>query len=165
MSRHLRTDDRATSIAINHVLTIGITTLLIGVLLTGAGGLLETETDRSAETSLETVGERLAGEIHSVDQLATHDDGGTVTVTAKHPRTVANSGYTVEILAPDDCRDAPLINDSTTNECLELTSQGADVTTHVPVKTDRPLETGASAQGGTIEVATEDGNVTIRGAN
>ncbi|AXR78574.1 DUF7266 family protein [Natrarchaeobaculum sulfurireducens] len=163
MIRQLRTDHRGTSIAITHVLTIGITTLLIAVLLTGAGGLLETETDRSAETSLETVGERLAGEIHSVDQLAVEDGDRTVTVTANHPRTVANSGYTVEILESSDCANSSLLDGST--ECLELTSQGADVTTYVPVKTDTPLETGASAPGGTIDVTTEDGNVTIRGAN
>ena len=163
MTEKLTADDRGTSIAITHVLTIGITTLLIAVLLTGAGGLLETETDRSAETSLETVGERLAGEIHSVDQLASENSDGTVTVTANHPRTVANSGYTVELLEPDDCADTPLLDGST--ECLELTSQGADVTTHVPVKTDTSLETGASAPGGTIEVTTEDENITIRGAN
>lgn len=163
MNRQLRGDDRGTSIAITHVLTIGITTLLIAVLLTGAGGLLETETDRSAETSLETVGERLAGEIHSVDQLASENSDGTVTVTANHPRTVANSGYTVELLEPDDCADTPLLDGST--ECLELTSQGADVTTHVPVKTDTSLETGASAPGGTIEVSTDGDEITIRGAN
>ncbi|ARS88871.1 DUF7266 family protein [Natrarchaeobaculum aegyptiacum] len=152
-------DDRAVSIAITHVLTIAITTILVAMLVTSAGGMLETETDRSAETSLETIGERLAGEVGSVDRLAPDGDG-SVTVVADHPRTVANSGYTVEILDSDTCNsEAPLIN--STNPCLELTATDADVTTHVPVSNETALDTDAAVPGGTIEVRYDEGNEEI----
>ena len=143
-------DDRALSVAITHVLTIAIATILIAMLVTSAGGMLETETDRSAETSLETVGERLAGEIGSVDRLAP-DGEGSVTVVADHPRTVANSGYTVEILDSSTCRDEASLLDGS-NPCLELTATDAGVTTHVPVSNETALDTDAAVSGGEIEV-------------
>ncbi|WP_241471229.1 DUF7266 family protein [Natrinema salifodinae] len=133
------------SISITHVLTIGITTILIAMVLTSAGTMVDTETDRSAESSLETVGERLADEIGNVDQIATGttDD---VTVVAEHPQTVASTRYTVELT--EDC--GPLIADSTA--CLKLTAHDADAIAYVPVKTDAGIDE-SSASGGTIEIS------------
>lgn len=149
-------DDRAVSVAITHVLTIAITTILVAMLVTSAGGMLETETDRSAETSLETIGERLAGEIGSVDRLAPDGDG-SVSVVADHPRTVANSGYTVEIHDATTCNnESPLINGS--NPCLELDATDADVTTHVPVSNETTLDTDAAVSGGTFAIRYDEGS-------
>lgn len=144
-------DDRGVSIAVTHVLTIAITTILIATLLTSASGLLDSETDRSAESSLETVGERLAGEIANVDQIAEDDE---VTLTVEQPRTVANSGYTVALLEASSCADAPLLDGGT--DCLRLSGNGVDVVVHVPIKTDADLDGGSSAPGGTIEIVYDD---------
>ncbi|WP_323171499.1 hypothetical protein [Natrialba sp. PRR66] len=148
--------DRGMSIAVTHVLTIGITTILIALLLTSAGGLLDTETDRSAEHSLETIGERIAGEIESVDRLG--DD--TVTIRASHPRTVANSGYTVEIA--ENC-EAPLLDGET--DCVKLTSNGADTVVYVPVVVTELDIDESSAPGGTIEISADGNTLTIDGGN
>ncbi|OIB57072.1 DUF7266 family protein [Natrialba sp. SSL1] len=150
--------DRGMSIAVTHVLTIGITTILIAMLLTSAGGLLETETDRSAERSLETIGERIAGEVESADQLADEDDPD-VTITAAHPRTVANSGYTVALR--ENC-EAPLLDGET--DCVELTASNADTVVHVPFTTDRDIN-GNEVAGGTIEIEVDDDGIRLTGGN
>ena len=161
--------DRGTSITITHVLTIGITTLLIAVLLTSSGTLLETETERSAESSLETIGERLAGEIGSADRMAT-SGAGSVNVTADHPTTVANSQYTVTLLNETHCNapHAPLLNSA--NDCIRLTATGADTEVYVPIATEIPIEgKEGPVYGGSIEIYAEDSGsgeeITIRRAN
>ncbi|RZV08092.1 hypothetical protein BDK88_3054 [Natrinema hispanicum] len=155
--------DRGTSITITHVLTIGITTLLIAVLLINAGTLLENETERSAESSLETIGERLAGEIESVDRMAA--DSASVTVTADHPRTVANSRYSIELLDKDKCRDAELLDNSTENDCLHLTASNADVEVYVPVAIDNLEHGQPPVSGGSLEISKESGTITIERAD
>lgn len=153
MTRGFGNDRRAVSITVTHVMTIAITTILIAMLVTTASSMLETETERSAEASLETIGERLADEIGNVDRMA-ESDGGEVNVTTSHPRTVANSGYTVELLESSRCADAPLLTSST--DCLRLTTHGSDTVVHVPVKTDTPLDDGETARGGRIELRYDD---------
>ncbi|WP_226007854.1 DUF7266 family protein [Natrinema salinisoli] len=138
--------DRAVSITVTHVLTIGITTILIAGLLTSAGTMLETETERSTEASLETIGEQMANEIGNVDRIAA-TSGDDVTITADHPRTVANSRYTVEL--GEDC-EAPLLDGST--DCLILSASNTNVVVHVPIKTEENIDYGSSARGGTIEI-------------
>lgn len=151
-----RDRDRGVSIAITHVLTIGITTILIAMLMMSAGTMLESETERSVETSLETVGERLADEIANVDRIASRNGTGTVNLTVDHPRTVSSSGYTVELL--NDSSEAPLIEDGT--PCLRLTARSADVVVYVPVAVDADLN--GSATGGTMEISADgDGTITI----
>lgn len=138
--------DRAVSITVTHVLTIGITTILIAGLLTSAGAMLETETQRSTDASLETIGERMADEIGNVDQIAT-TGSGNVNITTDHPRTVSNSRYTVEVA--EDC-EAPLLDG--TADCLILTASNTNVVVHVPIKTNADIDTTSSARGGTIEI-------------
>ncbi|WP_306057607.1 DUF7266 family protein [Natronococcus wangiae] len=151
------TDERAVSISVTHVLTIGITTVLIAMLLIAGSSALEAQTDRSVESSLETVGERLANEIDNADRIA--DDADEVRITAEHPRTVSNTGYTVEL--HNSC-DAPLIDDETA--CLELTAQDVDVVVYVPVATEAELE-DSSVSGGTIEIVADGDKIELEDAN
>ncbi|ADB59845.1 hypothetical protein Htur_0951 [Haloterrigena turkmenica DSM 5511] len=154
--------DRGMSIALTHVLTIGITTILIAMLLMAGSTMLESETERSTETALETVGERLAGDIDNVDRMA--DDSDDVSLVSDRPRTVSNSGYTVTTLSADDCGDrAPLLNDS--NPCLELDASSTDVTVHVPIKVDNGIETGTSVSGGSLEITYTGGDIEITEAD
>lgn len=158
-----RTDtDRGMSIALTHVLTIGITTILIAMLLMAGSTMLESETERSTETALETVGERLAGDIDNVDRMA--DDSDDVSLVSDRPRTVSNSGYTVTTLSADDCGDrAPLLNDS--NPCLELDASSADVTVYVPVTVDNGLKSDTSVSGGSIEITYTGSTIEITEAD
>lgn len=146
MTRRLLEDDRGVSIAVSHIMTIAITAILISGLMFGAGSLLEGEKDRSAGQSLETIGERLSGEIASVDRLAGNETEN-LTVTVDHPRTVSGSQYTID-LENDDC-SAPLVD----GQCLVLTSHGGDVEVGVPVRTDADLE--GSVTGGTLVIEYE----------
>lgn len=157
MNRGFGGDDRGVSISLTHVLTIAITTVLVAMLITSASTMLETETDRSADQSLETVGERLANEIGNVDRIAHGGSGQAerVTVTTSHPRTVANSRYTVELRR--NCT-APLLDGKT--DCLRLTAQSADAVAYVPVKTDADIE-HSSASGGDIEVRYDGDAISI----
>ncbi|WP_246999989.1 DUF7266 family protein [Halosolutus gelatinilyticus] len=154
-------DDRALSITVTHVLTIGITTILISMLLVSAGTMLDSQTDRSAESSLETIGERIAGEIAAGDQIAvgSSDD---VTLTAEHPRRVAGSGYRVTLLESTHCDEGPLLTDET--DCLRLTSSGSDVVVYVPLKVDTDVDHESSADGGLIEIRydSDQDHITIR---
>lgn len=146
-----RTDtDRGMSIALTHVLTIGITTILIAMLLMAGSTMLESETERSTETALETVGERLAGDIDNVDRMASND-ASDASLVSDRPGTVANSGYTVTVLEDETCGDrAPLLDG--TNPCLELAASSTDVTVHVPLKISDGREIEGSVQGGAIEI-------------
>lgn len=151
--------DRGMSVAITHVLTIGITTILIAMLLMGGSAMLDSETEQSAETSLETVGERLAGEIDNVDRIV-DDQDDEATIVATHPREVANSGYTVELRKAKDCDDAPLLDNR--NPCLELSAHEVDVTVHVPFTVDDDTTiVESSAAGGAIEISIEDDEIEI----
>lgn len=165
MTRRLRNDDRAVSIAVTHVLTIAVTTLIIGGLMMGTGYLLENEKEKSAEDSLETIGERLSSQLSSVDRATA--DGGEATIWADHPQTVAGSGYTIELLddgvaGEKECSDQPLLSDEI-DQCLILTYHGGDVEVAVPVTVTDVEE--SSTQGGTIEIYGDDGTVRLGGAS
>ena len=156
------------SIALTHVLTIGIATILVAMLLMAGSTMLESESERSTETALETVGERLAGDIDNVDRMAAADDVSNASLVSEQPRTVANTGYTVTVLSPDDCGDrAPLLND--TNPCLELDASSTDVTVHVPLKISDGRDVEGSVQGGSIEIEYvddgPDGRIELTEAN
>jgi len=147
-----RRKDRGVSIAVTHVLTIGITTILISGLLIAAGGLLEAQQDRSAEQSLETIGERLSGELSSVERLAADDGDSTVNLTVSHPSQVASEGYTVTL--HEACDDAPLIDDETS--CLGLESDSG-TTVFVPVTVDVDEDNdGTSTSGGSILIVYDE---------
>ena len=148
------TDDRAVSIAVTHVLTLGISAILITGLMLGAGALIDGEKERGAQHSLETIGERLSGELSSVDRVAANDSAnsaGNVTLRVDHPRTVSGSTYSIELT--DDC-SGPLVNKTET--CLILTPQSEDVEVQVPVTTNASVDPDASAHGGPITI-TYDG--------
>ncbi|WP_255170021.1 DUF7266 family protein [Natrononativus amylolyticus] len=162
-----RNDDRAVSITVTHVITLGITAVLISGLMLGAGSLLESETERSAEGSLKTIGERLSGELSDADRLATEDDD-KVTLRTSHPQRVASSTYTVELYDECDEPDAWMIReyeDENENEikdsCLKLSADNEDVTVFVPVSAN--VAEDSEARGGSIEiVSTGDEGVSIQ---
>ncbi|WP_425495366.1 DUF7266 family protein [Natrinema halophilum] len=147
--------DRAVSISITHVMTVGITTILIAMLLTNAGTMLDTQKDRSAEASLETIGERLADEIGNADQIGAQTTDN-VTIRTDHPRTVANSRYTVTLR--EDC-EAPLLDGST--DCVRLTAHATDAVAYVPIKTNASVDGGSSTTGGTITIVYESDTISI----
>lgn len=141
-------DDRGVSVAVTHVLTVGITAILISGLLISASSLLETEQERSTEAALETIGERIANEIASVDQTTSSND--TITVQTSHQRSVAGSQYTVTLQDSTCSSDRYPLVDS--GPCVVLESRGEDVTVAVPLATEAAVEEGVSVTGGPIVI-------------
>lgn len=141
-------NERAVSVAVTHVLTVGITAILISGLLMGSSSLLETEQERSSQEALETIGERLAGEIASVDQTTSASDD--VSVTTTHQRMVVGSRYTVT-LADSACSgpEYPLVD---SGPCVILESQGEDVTVAVPLATEADVDDGVTVTSGEIVI-------------
>ena len=173
-------DERAVTVAITHVLTVGIATVLITGLLFGAGTMLDTQREASTEASLEVIGERLAGDVASVDRMAEEDGGGfslpifpstgdqSVTVRTDHQRVAGGSGYTVELYDDaSDCEDGLLDYDENglggeSVSCIQLHSHGEDVTVSVPIVTELDLDTGASVTGGPLVITvTDDDEITL----
>ena len=154
--------ERGVSISITHVLTLGIATILVAMLLISASTMLETERDRNTEASLETIGERIAHDIGVVDQ-AINNSSDTIAVTTDQPRRAGNSRYTVTILNSDECKMAPLLDGSTA--CLHLAADGTDSEAYVPIKNETTIDSGESVHGGRIEISYDGTEITITGEN
>lgn len=116
--------DRGMQTIVSHVLSVGITTLLIIGLVAGATGFLQTQESRAAETELETIGNRLAGAVTSADRLAQGSDGVELRVTLSD--SVVGSPYTVTVNA--SC--------SAVYTCLNLSADGYDASTFVAVRNE-----------------------------
>lgn len=122
-------DDRAVSVAVTHVLTIGITTVLISGLLLGAGNLLDQQSDRAGERELRAIGDRIATELVTASEQGKRANA-TVAIRTTHPSRVVGDDYVVEL---DDSSDCFASNGY--DGCLTLSSSGSDLTVEVPVST------------------------------
>lgn len=145
-------DDRGVSIAVTHVLTIGITTILIAGLLVGGSGLLETEKDRATKTELRTIGNRMASEMSSA--YYSHDDvsGGSVAVQVSHPEYVAGNNYNVE-LKESGC-SGPAVS---IDPCLVLDTPTGNDEVVIPIDPEIELQAAsARVNGGSFYVVVED---------
>jgi hypothetical protein len=101
----MQRDDRAVSIAVTHILTIGITTILISGLLVAGSGLLESEKDSATRSELRTIGNRMVGEMISANQSAPDQTGESIILEVNHPSQVAGNNYRVSI--DDSCSGIP----------------------------------------------------------
>lgn len=153
--RGLREDDRGVSVALSHVLTLGITAVLVAGLLMGASAMLDGQSERGAERSLETIGERLASEVASVDRAAR---GGpeTVRLRVDHPSEVSGTGYSVTF-SDTDC--GPLVDGE--SACVVLSAPGARTTVYVPLAVETSIGGDASAQGGAMTIGYDSDDETI----
>lgn len=147
----LRDDRRGASIALTHVLTMGITAILVSGLLVGMSGMVDDQRERAIRNSLETIGERLATETSYVEEMSPRSSG--VTLRVEHPRTVAGRTYAVGLLTdPSQCDGAP--------PCLRLHTDSPAVTVVVPVPLDVPV-TDATVPGGDLRIV-YDGRITLK---
>lgn len=149
----LHQDDRAVSIAVTHVLTIGITTILITGLLVGGSGLLRDEKQDAKRTELRTIGNRLATEVSSTYYSAEDAGGGRMVVRVSHPEYVAGDNYKISLRTGSDC-DAPAISVS---QCLVLDTPMGDNRVVVPLDPDIELVGSLpEVNGGSFYVVVED---------
>ena len=141
--RDLTTDDRGTISPLSHALTIGITTVLVIGLTVGASGLLQDERESATREDLRTIGNRLAGELTHVDQLAQR--GGSATIQSSQTERVAGNRYAVELHHGPVCDRTR----SAVETCLRLSvdDADADVVEYVPVKNESAVSLDARTSG------------------
>ena len=162
-----RTDDRAVSIAVTHVLAIGITTILIGGLILGASGLLQGEQDRAADRELQAIGENMANEIVTATATAQERNLSSTEVRTNHPLSVTGQSYRVELEEDQSdlggaCTVQDRLDQGVYDACLVLTAD--TVEREVPLKLPDNVEPdGGSASGENIVIEYDEGEVFIRG--
>ncbi|RQH03187.1 DUF7266 family protein [Natrarchaeobius oligotrophus] len=139
-------DDKAVSTALNYVLLLGITVLLMGGLSVAAGDLLETQHEGAVNAELDVIGERIVADLQTADRLTRADGTAeTVLVRSSPPETISGGHYSVRIVH---------VGGETR---LILESASADVTTETTVPTTTPVaETGLI--GGPLEIRYDDEN-------
>lgn len=146
----LAADDRAVSTTITYALTMAITAVLLGGLITAAGGLVENQRTQAARNELGVVGERMASELTSVDTLVRAGENPTVRLRATHRRQVAGRYYSVELVTGGPpCHG---------QQCLVLSTNDVRVT--VPFATETPVRRG-NVSGGTVVIEYDTANGTL----
>jgi hypothetical protein len=154
----ISTDDRGASVAINHVLALGITAILISGLLLSAATLLRDQRANNAEPELRTIGNRIAGQITEGERLV-DGPGDTVTFHVDQPARIAGSPYEVRLQdarCPDPYRQPA---SSSVNQFCIFVESGTVGELTVPLNVD--LTVGeidiTSTAGGEYEVKVCDG--------
>lgn len=126
MSFHV--DRRGVSVTVGYILMLTVAMLLMGVLLAGAGGLMESQSQQVISDELTVVGNQFASNIHEADRLAvigTADTAEpTVDLTVRLPQQVAGTGYLVLI-------ENETITLSTSNPDVEVTVRYPEPTTEI----------------------------------
>lgn len=89
-------DERGMETVVSHVLSIGITTLLIIGLVATATGFLDGQRDEATRSELATISERLASDLMAADRLGR--SGDEVELRTSLPGRVAGSTYTATLL-------------------------------------------------------------------
>ncbi|WP_435360353.1 DUF7266 family protein [Haloarchaeobius sp. DFWS5] len=156
------TDDRAVSIAVTHVLTVGITTILVAGLLIGAGGLLDEEKSDAARDEMRTIGNRIAADIASVDHAA-QNSGSSMSLQTSHPTRIAGGGYAVRLRQESYCaanfdvpREVP-----PDSACLVLEASSTNTVVVVPFDNSTAVSTSA-VSGGSFYVYYDGSEITIQ---
>lgn len=86
--------NRGVSIAVSHVLTLGITTLLISGLLIGIGGLLDQQQRAATEGELRSIGDRISTDMMTI--TATDQTSGRIQIRPRYADAVSGP-YQVEL--------------------------------------------------------------------
>jgi hypothetical protein len=103
-SEGLAGDRRGVSTAIGYVLTLSVTTLLVGGLLVGIGTFVDDQRTGTARDELRVVGQQVASDVSAADRLARAGRTSEVRITRQLPDTVTGSAYTIEVQGGDPIR-------------------------------------------------------------
>lgn len=129
--------DRAVSIAITHGLTLAITTVLLSVLLIGAGNMLDTQEQRVADAQFDEVGGDLVAQVNTLDRLNETGEDVEVSVQPEYPSHVAGQTWNLELL-PGSESDI-----YTTESVVRIESPHHDRTIEYPMSNETAIEYGA----------------------
>ena len=133
--------DRGVSVALNYVLSLAITTLLISGLLFATGDVVGDRRESIVRGEMQVVGERISAGLAMADRLAR--TGATeVSVEVAAPRRIGGEPYSIAL----DAADRAVV--------LETTDESTSV--RVPVRNGTALAS-STANGGPIEVVLDAG--------
>lgn len=137
---------RAVSVTLDYVIMLGISTIAIAGLVTGAGAVLDDHSQATAQTELEAIGETLAAEIESLDRA---ESVGTVDAEydLKFPRSVAGSGYSISLQADE--------------QTLELRTQAPPAESRIELSIDRLSIETTTISGGSLRLVVRDNTLTM----
>lgn len=144
-------DDRAVSPVFGYVLTLSVATLLVGGLLISAGGFVEDQRRNTAESELRVIGQQISSDIAAADRLVRTPGAEEIAVGRTIPSAVVGSPYVIEVVD----------GGGPTSPYLELTTHRPDVTVTVGLASKTPIEVGASADGGRIDVVYDGSKLVI----
>jgi len=141
----MRSDDRAVSVAVGYVLSLGIATLLFSVLLIGGSGMIESQTRTVTHDELSVTGQQLAADLSGADRLvrANVSDGNeskTLRLRTDLPERTAAGSYTIEISHDD------------TEGTIELRSTSPDVVVRVHFWSQTGVG-NSTVNGGAVEIS------------
>jgi len=146
-------DQRGVSVALTHVLTMGITAVLISGLIIAASGVVDTQQERAVQGELTTIGERLVTELTALDRVASSTNS-TMTVETSHPEMVVNSRYQVQLISNSSACQ--------TGSCLVLDAQRAESSVIISIEED--INTiNSTVSGGEIRLVHDGAEVQIEG--
>lgn len=128
--RQLRGDERGVSTIVNHILAIGIISILIVGLLIAGGSYIQDQQQYAGQNGIETVGNELARDITQLVRLS--GGGGQATVTSELPKKIAGHSYDVNVSDGSSCDRLP----NTHKSCLVLEVHGLDIIRNVPLSVD-----------------------------
>ena len=149
-----RDDRRGISVAVTHILAIGITTILIAGLLISAGSVLDRERENAARDELNTIGDRIGTEMSSLDRAGTPGADERIELETNHPSRVSGSSYTVRLRDGSVC-DVNYVDEY--DGCLVMSTSELDRDVIVPLdlRDGTNVETGA-ASGGDVFIVYEN---------
>lgn len=147
--------DRALSTAITHPLTLAITAVLISALLLGSGQVLEEQENRAAREQLSEIGSDVVSQIERLDSLNGTGERVNASVRLSYPDRVAGEDYTINVTDDDDSFPFE------TDHALEIRSRGLDQPVQYPLVTDTTLDARSRAQGGTVALCLEGGDLAL----
>lgn len=93
-------DSRGASVMVGYVLNLAVAAILIGGLITAAGGMVDSRATQATDAQLEVLGSQVAAEIAGADRLvnaSSNPSAATVAVRIDLPSRVAGRSYTISV--------------------------------------------------------------------
>jgi hypothetical protein len=154
-STAFREDRRGVSISVTHVLSLGITAVLVTGLLISANAVVSDQQDAAVRQAGSVVGERLADEFEQLDRIAA-DTGAPATIRTSHPDRIGGVSYRVSLVTTSD----PACPASPPNDCLVVDPVGSDID-RVVVLNNAVDVRASTAQGGNVRFVYDGSDIRV----
>lgn len=118
-------NERGVSVAVSHLLTITITTVLLAGLVTAGGNVIDQQHHQATEAELLTVGDRVVTDLVAITTTG-QQSNASVTLTPEYAAG-PHGRYELSLRAVD-CVPGPDYDG-----CLEVTDPARDISVTVPV--------------------------------